>query len=286
MPFIVQGWVGSQRIRWPLWCGTDPPCPMDCITSQQFWPFFVLHGVLFYGTAIVIMALKRYGHWPKHTGFDSRYDSIFYVASHIPMAVMAFPLGIMGLVSAHEIWISGDPRLQFGELRSPMINEGCVWFASYLVLDTLLVVIHGYGDKELFVHHAIFGTAAWLGAYQCALPLLGAVFVTQELSTPWLNTFMLLRAYKGLQNLWTQAMFLVFAANFYVFRVMVNSVHCVLFLREVVRGFSQPSNFTISRAAQWLFLALIVGATVLQLHWGRIITKKLYGALRKPSKSK
>lgn len=252
----------------PLWCDTEDTCPLHCLKELRFWPYAVLHLVLFYGSALAVFVLKQLQMWPKQFDekhYDKNFDSVFYVAHHIPMTVMSVPLS--------------NTRAMYGPVAQAPINEAGVWFTSFLATDTLLITIHSLGGKEIYVHHCIFAIITAIFVVNCACPFTAGMLIAQEFSTPPLNAFLLLRVYKGLANVVTQATFLLYALLFYIFRIVLNTFCTVLFIREVFRGFFGSSGFTISQPLQFVTMVVLVGGAVLQFHWGIIITKKIYEAV-------
>jgi hypothetical protein len=231
--------------------------------------------------AVAIGVLKLLNMWPDHTGFDKAFDSCFYVAWHFPMAIMAFPMSFLALTGAYDLWIEGDLTKMYSAPGgfSPRNNEAAAWFACFFAVDSILVIIHGLGNKELLVHHSIFGVVLCILTWHCACPFTGVMLVAQEMSTPALNTFTLLRAYKGLESIWTQAMFLIFAICFFTFRVFLNLGVTALFILEVTRGMSGPSNLTMPLVEQLILTVAISGGAGLQLYWSKNIAKKVYGAI-------
>ena len=75
----------------------------------------------------------------------------------------------------------------------------------------------------------------WILLKSCSAGLTTVVLIGQELSTPFLNTFLLLRAYRGMGSLLTQGTFLLFALLFFATRVFMNSYGTFYFIREVSR---------------------------------------------------
>lgn len=276
-------------MHWPLWCDTGDTCPLSCFQALKFWPFVLIHVALFYGSASVILLTKTLGLWPEQFAeraskhYDTKFDNAFYVAWHIPMAVMAVPLGMMSLQGAYQVWSTGDPRQMYGDITNPIVNEVGTWFTCFLFVDAMLVAVHGLGDKELYIHHAIFGCLNAILLGNCACPFTGAMLVAQELSTPALNMFTLLRAFKGIDNTLTQASFLLFTLLFYIFRVFINCYVTWMFVREVATGLLVPTNFVISLPLQLLVMVAVVGGAVLQLHWASVIAKKINSALAGPA---
>mmetsp|Transcript_32762 Transcript_32762/g.58069 ORF Transcript_32762/g.58069 Transcript_32762/m.58069 type:complete len:205 (-) Transcript_32762:101-715(-) len=194
------------------------------------------------------------------------------------MAIMAVPLSLLCISGAYGTWVTGDPRVMYGPVAQSAINESGVWFTSFLATDTLLVTIHSLGGKETYIHHSIFAIVTAVFVVNCACPFTAAMLIAQEFSTPALNAFILLRVYTGLDSMVTQATFLLFALLFYIFRIFLNTLCTALFIMEVVRGFSGPSGFTISQPLQCVTMVVLIGGAGLQLHWGMIIAKKIYGA--------
>ena len=86
------------------------------------------------------------------------------------------------------------------------------------------------------MHHCIFGALCFVMFRGCTAPLVGTALIAQELSTPFLNAFILCRGFLGLAALPTQLFFVAFALLFYALRIGLNSVVTGLFLREVYRG--------------------------------------------------
>ncbi|CAJ1412803.1 unnamed protein product, partial [Effrenium voratum] len=81
----------------------------------------------------------------------------------------------------------------------------------------------------------ISGIMLWFRHCCASLPL--CILVAQELSSPALNVFTLLRAYKGINSVITQGVFVIFAVLFYIFRVFLNTFGVVHAICEVVHSF-------------------------------------------------
>lgn len=283
----LSGWFGSGIVSYPLWCPVDRPCPLDCFSAYQFWPFVAIHAGLFYGSAFGVLLLKRAGMWPEQATLkhrDGKFDSAYYVAWHVPMAVMAVPLSAIALGGAWEAWVSGTPSM-YGKNSSALVSEACVWFSCFLALDTVLALVHGLGDRSLYAHHCIFGVACVLFSSRCGPAFTGCMLIAQEFSTPMLNAFILLRVYKGLDSTLTQAVFLLFALLFFIFRVFANTVVTVMFLRQVyLSTIHGDSSLALSLLEQVMSSAVVVGGTAMQLSWGLMIAKKIFNAVRGSAK--
>ncbi|CAJ1412802.1 unnamed protein product [Effrenium voratum] len=145
---LAQGWFHSGVLLWPLWCPPDPPCPQHCVATFSCWPFVALHLAIFYGSAGCIHLLRRRGKWPSHTGFDASFDDTFYIAWHIPMMVMAIPMGLMALSGARDVWATGDRFIEYGYITDPLVAEAGTWFVCFISVDTVLLVVHKLGGQD------------------------------------------------------------------------------------------------------------------------------------------
>ena len=212
----VQGWFGGL---WPLWCPSAAECTRECLGTPGFWVLFSVHCTLFYATAMFVGLLRSCGLWPRTCAEnrDKGFDSVFYIAWHIPISVVSIPMSLMSLQSAWELWQTGDTQKQFGApVANPFVIEAGAWFISYLIADTFIITLHRLADKEMYVHHAIFAVVTLVILKSCSAGMTTVILIGQELSSPFLNVFFLLRAYKGLGNSLTQATFILFASLFFL----------------------------------------------------------------------
>lgn len=270
MAFTIEGWVGA----WPLFCSRGT-CPGRCLLGGDFLPFVLFHMLAFYGPAAVITLMKRRNLWPDHSGLDKKFDSTWHVAYHFPMTFLAGPMVYMALTGVIELWNAGDLRKMYGAGASPAINDAVTWFVCYFVLDSFFVIVHGLGTMATYIHHLAFGVLIILLVPPCSCQFTAGLLVAQEISSPALNTFTLLRAYKGTTSWWTKGMFCLFAFLFFVFRVVVNPIATVLLVIEVGRSMTGDSNFDISLFEQVLVTVCIVAAAGLQMYWFYGILQKL-----------
>lgn len=280
MHLSVQGWFRQGFFLWPLWCPSDPPCPAHCFTTGRFLPFVALHLIIFYVSAAFIFILRRKNKWPEHTGFDPSFDQTFYIAWHMPMMVMAFPLGLMAIMAGREVWLTGDRFMEYGYISDPLVSEIGTWFICFIAVDAVLMMMHRLGGKEIYLHHAIFSAGAVFWIRHCCAPLTMCILMTQELSTPWLNLFTLCRAYKGLSSIWTQGSFLIFAVLFYIFRVFFNTFCTVHFLCEVLHGFWGSPALRMPRWEGVALALIMLAQWFLQLFWARKIALKFYHSIQ------
>ena len=211
------------------------------------------------------------------------FKTVFHVAWHVPNIISCVPVSLGALETVQRL-LGDDDAARFGTfdtVKDYALLEACVWFGTYLALDTVLATVHKMADVELAVHHLIFASVCYIMFSSGTAPLVGAALIVQELSTPFLNSFLLLRGFCGLGSLWTQLAFGCFALTFYATRVGLNTAVTSLFLRELYRGFvGGTTHLMYSRVEQMLLAAALVGGWCLQVYWGITITKKLIGAIR------
>jgi len=269
-------------LPWSLWCEPGDVI-LTCITERLgFVPHAALHVGTFYVSSFVASMLARRGIVSDKS--DKEFKSAIYVGWHVPNIVACGPFGLASLRVACRLLWSGDSVQRFGALdtiNDLEIVEACVWFGTYLVCDSILAVAHRLGDRELLLHHSIFAAVCVVMFRGCTAPFVGAALVAQELSTPFLNSFQVLRAYLGLSSVVTQAAFALFALSFYAVRVCLNSVMTYIFLREVYASFVGPpgaSSLVYSRAEQLVLAVVLSGGWVLQCYWARMILKNLLKA--------
>jgi len=142
----------------------------------------------------------------------------------------------------------------------------------------------------MYLHHLIFAVVTWILLKSCSAGLTTVVLIGQELSTPFLNTFLLLRAYRGMGSLLTQGTFLLFALLFFATRVFMNSYGTFYFIREVYRNQSSfaPSTLAAMTAMErYAVVVALIAGSAMQIYWARTIAGKIYGALSgKPKEGK
>ncbi|CAE8596500.1 unnamed protein product, partial [Polarella glacialis] len=258
-------------------------CGLTCIFSSGCLPMIALHLGVFYGSSTFVIVLRRLGLMPTPTEKSPEFKCSFYTGWHLPGAIMSFPIALQGILAMAEL-AGTDSDAQASALASPFVQEGCTWFYVYLLVDTVLITLHGIGSKEIYVHHLIFlliGVALVEGEKmggQCCMALNGrkeglmaAGLLTQEASTPLLNLFMLLRAFKGLEHTLTQIAFMLFAVLFFVFRIVII---CYITSPYLYNNWSDPNN-CVGSPLRWLvWCAALLGNLGLQLNWFNVIGKR------------
>lgn len=260
-----------------LWC-VPGDAIMPCLARWGFVPHAILHVVLFYGSyAMARVAWRRGVRWDTQN-----FRTAFHVAWHVPNIVTCVPVGLAMFQTAWRL-LGEDDAARFGKLdtyKDLAVTECCVWFGTFLAVDTVLITAHRMAEFETFIHHAIFAYICYIMFRGCTAPLVGSALIAQELSTPFLNSFLLLRAYRGLGSVWTQLCFVGFALTFYAFRVCLNTAVTFLYLREAYRGLwlGARSQLLYSTAEQCLLAAALASGWALQIYWGGTITKRLVQA--------
>ena len=116
----------------------------------------------------------------------------------------------------------------------------------------------------------------------CSMALLILTLIGQEISSPFLSLFFLLRAYKSLASLATKACFLIFAALFFLGRVFINSWVTCLFLLEVYRNYRGGATTlaAVPPLSQAVLSVAVCGGAGLQLYWAKGIALKVYNGIR------
>ena len=267
----------SGMLPYPLLCSPDAGI-LPCFAAGGWIPHAVCHLFTFYlGFAFVAMGRRRGIVWS-----DQSFKKAEEVAWHFPMIVTCFPFGLAAFRAMWRLLSSGDDAARFGPLdtRSDLeLLECFVWFGTYLGVDFVLIALHKMGDAETFFHHILFGSVCYVMFRGCTAPFVGAALIAQELSTPFLNSFLLLRGYRGLSSAITQLVFALFAVTFFVFRVGLNTLTTLLFLREFGRSIFGGSHLLYSPHEQAVLAVVLTGGMCLQLYWARAIVQKLSKAM-------
>ena len=157
----------------------------------------------------------------------------FAAAALVPELVSCLPIGATA-VSLFFEWSDLAPPMAYGPLANVWYSQKLVdlevWFAALLVVDLVIITVHGLGSLETYVHHVIFGGLGALAVRSCAMPLVAAALLAQEVSTPLQKAFLLTRAFHGPDSSAAQILFVAFAALFFCFRVLFNALVTATFL--------------------------------------------------------
>lgn len=256
--------AGSLRV-----CG-DGACFMDCVLSGDFWPMVLVALAVFYCTVAILKFLPLS---PK----DPEFANIFHVAHHAPSLVLTIPISWYSLRSIFtDLW-NLEPEKQYGSIAGVSSHNDIVeangWFVAFLIIDTVLMIVHGLGKADGYIHHAVFSVFLFsqLGGGHCCSPYLVAGLLAQEASSPLLNVFLLLRGFIGLEKILTQVVFVLFAAVFMSTRVVGLSWIVVRWLLNY-----QPCYQPYERI---IMTSTVLLSLVLQYHWAQIIVKNLLKGL-------
>ena len=265
---------------WPKFCDATDDC-VSCITSGR-GPIghALLHLSFFYCGALgYAVARRRFDLKLRH------FRSVFDVAHHVPNIITCLPMGLHTLRSFLTLATLDDDRTAlFGPITDPIVVEAGVWFFTFLCVDTVLMVVHRFVTREILLHHAIFGAVCYSLLTTSSTPFVAAALLSQELSTPFLNVFLLLREFKGMRYVPTHAVFVLFALTFFATRLCINGYATCLFISEVLRNLSgarsaASSPFVLSSAQQIVLALVLLGGLALQIYWSVTIAKKIQQAI-------
>lgn len=269
-----------SQFMWPAFCDATDDC-VSCITSGR-GPIghALLHLSLFYCGALGFAVARRLFNLKLR-----HLRSAWNVAWHVPNIITCLP---MGLHTLRSFWtlaaLDEDRAAQFGPITDPIVVEAGVWFFTFLCVDTVLMVAHGFVTREILLHHAIFGAVCYFLLTTCSTPFVAAALLSQELSTPFLNVFLLLREFKGMGYMPTQVVFVLFALTFFATRVCINGYATCLYVSEVLHNLHDASSgaaspFVISVAEQIVLALVLLGGLALQINWAVTIAKKIQHAI-------
>merc|ERR1719231_562192 len=122
-------------------------------------------------------------------------------------------------------------------------------------------------DKMMLVHHIIFLGMCLTHFWPPVGPgYSGSVIMAQEMSTPFLNLFLLSRGFFGDRATPTVITFVIFALLFFIFRVVLNTIVTVFYFMELYKEITTGvSGF--AKSGPWLFVIsfLVLGGCALQL---------------------
>lgn len=271
---------------WPLACLASDTID-SCVRSGRCPLQMALAQVsLFYVTAAIAKALHSRGALSWGTHFASAFD----VAWLVPMTVLCVPMSVMALQAWTAAVMSDDISTRWGDngvCHNQLLVESATMFATYVLVDAVLISVHGLGGLDTWVHHVIFGCMAFLSMH-VSWPIMLAAMLSQELSTPFLNLFLILRGFKGSDSLLVQLVFLCFALTFFATRIVLNSHATFQLLREVYRIelLGLPSVLGTSATTYYFIAFLFSAAWALQMWWGITIAKKAIKATSGSAKPK
>lgn len=279
------GWykIPPFGISWPLFCdkGVDIlSCGFTVGESSGvygFVPFMFLHTALFYlGTSLAVL-LRVAGYKWSERSFKSKWD----VGNSLPNLIMCVPMGCMTMQAAYEYWLNDDAKASWGYTYDMRVIETGTWFGTYLATDAILSLIHGMMDKDMVVHHIIFfGMCVTHFAPPVGPGFSGGMMMGQEISTPFLNIFLLCRGFCGNNSIYTLVAFLVFFLFFFVCRVILNTAVTVLYFQEFQKEITTGES-GLEKSTPWLYVIaiLVLGGCGMQLYFFSFMVRKVYKTL-------
>ena len=249
----------------------------SCVIDGGWIPILLYHLSTFYISLGLVLLGKRHNILWSKKSFRSSEE----VAWHFPMILSSIYFGLISLKSVCEFLIVNNDEINFGKFVAYNENNAkllgsFVWFGTYLCVDLFIILIHNLGNLETFLHHSIFGLISYIMFNSCSAPFIGACLVTQELSTPFLNVFMLLRGYCGMNYIVTQLAFVLFIIMFFIFRIGLNTLATLMFLREFYRSIYSKSELIYTQSEILILSIVLTCGMLLQFYWGYVIINKLY----------
>ena len=233
-----------------------------------------IHTFLFYvGTLLAVLLRKAGYNWDKRS-FKTKWD----VGICVPNLIMCVPMGIMGTKAAYTYWTNDDPVAQWGYTHDMRVIEVGTWFATYLITDLILGPFHKTMDKSMLVHHIIFIAMCLTHFWPPVGPgYNGSVMMAQEISTPFLDVFLLCRGFLGDRSMATQVTFVIFFLFFFVFRVIFNTVVTFYYFQELHKEFTTGES-AFAKSRPWLIFIsfLVLGGCAMQLHFFKVLALKVY----------
>ena len=199
----------------PYTCFTE----LNSIGLPRAAPIAILHIGLFY----IAKCVSMLGILPAP--HDAKFTNSAYTAWHITGIFSFIPTIAMSIYTVCSLYISGNADDMWG-LQSTQypISEMNANFIMCICTELVLTTIHGISEREMLVHHFICLFITMLFEYTRYCPILFAGMLMMESSTPMLNISLLSLGFLGSQSTVTIACFVVFAAMFFMFRVVLSTL--------------------------------------------------------------
>lgn len=284
------GWykIPPFGVSWPLFCDPGKDI-LSCVFTvgkssgvYGFVPFAFLHAALFYIGVSLAVLLRNAGYKWSARSFQSKWD----VGNSFPNLILCIPMGCMTMQAAYEYWLNDDAKASWGYTYDMRVIEAGAWFGTYLVTDGILSLIHGMMTKDMLVHHIIFfGVCVTHFSPPVGPGFSGGVMMGQEISTPFLNVFLLCRGFFGANSRYTLVAFAIFFTFFFVCRVILNTGVTVLYFQEFYKEITTGES-GFEKSARWLYsiAVLQLGGCGMQLYFFSFMVKKVYKTLITPKK--
>lgn len=265
---------------WPLFCTPGTSILTCSFTVGEdsgmygFFPYMIMHTLLFYAGTLLAVLLRKAGvQWDKRS-----FETIWHLGNHFPNLVMCVPMGLMGTAAAYNYWLNDDAEARWGYCHDMYVIEVGTWFGTFLVTDLILGLLHKTLDSMMICHHVIFLFMCLTHFWPPVGPgYSGSVMMAQEISTPFLNIFLLCRGFTNDKSLVTKISFYTFFAIFVTFRVIFNTVVTCDYFAELYREITTGES-GFEKSMSWLAIisVLVLGGCFLQLFFFKVLCSKLY----------
>lgn len=155
-----------------------------------------------------------------------------------------------------------DPRLEPWAREGVLVALAALAVITFLVADTVILLIHRQFTPDYVVHHVAFITAGYITRSKCVLPFNGACLLAMEVSTPFLNYILLLRHREGYARSTTVAG-IIFFLLFIIFRVCLGIYSASQLWKEGANAFPPY----MPKWQVWFMPAAITLCVCVQLYW-------------------
>jgi hypothetical protein len=140
-----------------------------------------------------------------------------------------------------------------------------VCFTTYSVADMFLSLAHGLAGVDTVIHHVVFATAGMIMRGHCMLMFNAAMLMAMEVSTPFLNYFLLVR-HRG-ETFAIEV--IVFGSLFFllyiVWRIGLNTYATVYLWTVHLKGSAIPAH--VPQWQAWLAMMAVTAGAGVQLFW-------------------
>jgi len=190
---------------------------------------------------------------------------------------VGFPCAVVLLMQPETLWFHAAPQSlcydATGGIVQAAVALGGQSFAVRIAIDFVLQQIHGLLTLEEAIHHCIFFSTGCLMRWYCMMPLNGAILMSMETSTPFLNYYLFFKsryAYSADVNMAK----LIFGVLFFIFRMIFNTFGAFVFIQ---RYYSSRLVMPVEmpRWQQHCMVVVMVAGAGLQLYWGTKIMLSL-----------
>lgn len=275
----------------------------ESIAPRSTWESFVL--VSTFTTALTVM------HEVCRRGYDARVadsmqtsikTSAQFYANHCVSTAFAVVISAVSIANLAALWNAphsvllgsrspGGPDADLFMHVYPRVAAAGEFFGAYILYDLLFIARNAstMANAEVLCHHSVFLVAAWLLRSYYFAPGPATVFMTMEISTPFLNFCMLKDAFG-----WTtddapvRWGFILFAATFFLSRILLlamSTVGLLLHFREgpwmdevvVPRGNDAVAAPYVPVWSGVVLCIIMIAASVLMAIWFRRILGILLG---------